>query len=104
MESFNENLGNLLSGCRDDVLEELRSNKRYMERKQAQSDIRSKLEAIISTEAQTLLEEYAVSVITLNGIEFNRVMLCGLTMTAALRKRFDVSAPEYTAFAEEYLS
>ena len=103
MESFNEYLGCLLSNCRDDALEELRSDKRYAERKQAQADLRTRLEAVISPEANALLEEYALAAVTLHVMEYNRVLLCGLTAQEEIRKRFDASTPEYRAFIGEYL-
>ena len=104
MESFNENLGNFLTGCRDNALEELRTDKRYTERKAAQASLRTKLEAVISAEAKELFEEYAVSAITLNGMEFNRMILLGLSLPAELQKCFNASTPEYMAFADEYLN
>ena len=104
MDSFNEYLGYFLTECRNNSLEELRSDKRYIEKKQSQADMRSKLEAIISHEAKTLLEDYDVSTLTVNGLEFNRVMLCGLSLTAEICKRFDISAPEHKAFADDYLN
>jgi len=104
MESFNENLGSFLTGCRDNALEELRTDKRYTERKQAQTSLRSKLEAIINTEAKELLEEYAVSAITLNGMEFNRMILLGLSLPAELQKCFNASTPDYKKFADDYLN
>ena len=103
MESLNEYLGSLLTNCRNNALEELRYNKRYAERKQAQTDIRAKLESLISPEASALLEDYAEAGVHLQGIEFNRVMLCGLTTLNELQKRFDASATEYKEFAEEYV-
>jgi hypothetical protein len=104
MGLFNENFANLLTGYRDDALEKLRSDKRYIERKRAQNDLRAKLEAIIGDEAKELLEEYAVSGVILNGIEFNGMMLCGMSLAAELQKHFDASTPEYKAFADEFLS
>jgi hypothetical protein len=104
MDSFNEYLGYFLTECRNNALEELRSDKRYIEKKQAQADIRSKLEAIISPEAKALLEDYDISALTINGLEFNRVMLCGLSLTAEVCKRFDISTPQYKAFADGYLN
>jgi hypothetical protein len=104
MGSFDEYLGYFLTDCRNNALEELRHDKRYTEKKQAQADILSKLEAIISDEAKALLEDYTLSVAVVNGIEFDRVMLCGLSTLNELRKRFDASTPEYEAFAEEYLT
>jgi hypothetical protein len=104
MDSFDEYLGYFLTDCINNALDELRSNARYTEMKQKQTDIISKLEAIISPEARALLDEYSMSVDAINGLEFNRVMLCGLTTAAELRKRFDASTPEYKTFAEEYLT
>jgi len=51
-----------------------------------------------------LLEEYSEAGVVLQGIEYNRVILCGLTTMSEIQKRLDVSTPEYKAFAEEYLS
>jgi len=104
MESFNEYLGSFLTDCRNNALEELRSNKRYTEKKQAQADLRSKLEAAISPDAVSLLEEYAETGVHIQGMEYNRVILCGLTTMSEVHKRLDTSTPEYKVFAEEYLT
>ena len=103
MESFNEYLGNLLTDCRNNALEELRSNERYAERKKIQADLRAKLEALISPEATDLLEEYAEAGVHLNGFEYNAVIVCGLTAQSEIQKRFDASTPEYRAFLREYI-
>ena len=104
MNTFNEYLSYFLTDCRNNALEELRFDKHYAERKQTQAAIRSKLEALISSEAVKLLEEYSEAGVVLQGIEYNRVILCGLTTMSEIQKRLDVSTPEYKAFAEEYLS
>jgi hypothetical protein len=103
MESFNEYLGSLLVNCRDNALEELRSDQRYIKLKKAQDDLRAKLESIISPEAQTLLEEFLEAAVSVHGMGYNRVLLCGLTASAELQKRFDAYTPEYKAFADEFL-
>jgi hypothetical protein len=37
-------------------------------------------------------------------MEFNRMILLGLSLPAELQKRFDASAPEYMTFMGEYLN
>jgi len=103
MEAFNECLGYLLTNCRDNAIEELLSDKRYAERKQVRADLCSKLKTIISNEAQILLEECAEATVMLQGMEYNKVLLCGLALSAELRKRFDISTPEYKALVKEFL-
>ena len=103
MESFNEYLGNLLAHCRDNALEEVRTGSRYIEEKQKSIGLRSKLEALISPEAKEILDDLFEVMVTLQVMEYNKVLLCGLTMPAELQKRFDASTAEYKAFEEEYL-
>jgi len=103
MASFNENLGNFLTESRNNALEELKSNERYSDRKRKQSNLRSRLEAVISTEAVQLLEEYAETSNAVQGMEFNKILLCGLTTHADIRRRSDAASAEYPAFAEEYV-
>jgi len=67
------------------------------------ADLRSKLETIISHEAQIFLEEYAEATVMLQGMEYNRVLLCGLALSSELRKYFDSSTVEYKAFVKEFL-
>ena len=104
MDSFNEYLGYFLTDCRNNALEELKTDERYIKRKQNQADIRAKLEALISPEAAAVLEEYATAGVMLQGMEYDKVILCGLTAMGEVRKRLDTSTPEYKAFAEEYIT
>ena len=103
METYSEYFGYLISHCRDNALEELRSNKKYMELKGSENDLRTKLEAVISPEAQAVLDKYAEAATAVKSMECNRTLLCGLTAQAEMRKRFDATTDEYKAFAEEYL-
>lgn len=103
MASFNENLGAFLTECRNNALEELKSNERYADRKRRQSELRSGLEAVISAEAVQLLEDYLEAGLTVQGMEMNKALLCGLTTQSEIRRRFDTSSAEYPAFEEEYL-
>lgn len=103
MASFNENLGNFLTECRNNAMEELKSNARYSEWKSKQRDLRSRLESIISAEAVQLLEEYAETTYAVQGMEFNKIHLCGLTALSDIRRLLDTASPEYPVFAEEYL-
>jgi len=102
MSSFNENLGNFLTECRNNALEGLNADKRYAERKQAQDEILSKL-AALSPEAAALLEDYAEAAVAVQSMEYGAIMLCGLSVTSDICRRFDVSASEHKAFADEYL-
>ena len=103
MESFSECFSTLITNCRDNALEELRSNKKFGELKTAESDLRTKLEALISPEAQDILEDFMEAVVAVKGMECNRALLCGLTVSATIQRHYDASTPEYKAFAEEYL-
>jgi plasmid replication initiation protein len=104
MDSFNEYLGYFLTDCRNNALEELRYNKRYIELKQAWDELRAKLETLISPEAVSLLEEYAIAGLRVNGMEYDRVLLCGMTVLTEIQKRLDIYTPEYKALMDEYLS
>ena len=103
MESFNEYFGYLITNCRDNALEELRSNKNYNELKNAHDDLRIRLEAAVSPETQEVLEKFIEASVAVKAMECNRTLLCGLTLSAEIQKRFDASTDEYKAFAEEYL-
>ena len=103
MESFGEYFGYLITHCRDNALEELRSNKAYTELKDIQDDLRTQLEAAVSPETQALLEKFAEAVVAVKSMEVNKALLCGLTVSAEIRKRYDASTPEYKAFEQEYL-
>lgn len=101
--SFDKNLGNFLTECRNNALEELKSDSRYADWKHKQSELRSKLEAVISAEAVKLFEEYSETSGAVQSMEFNKVFLCGLTTHADIRRRFDAASAEYPVFAKEYL-
>jgi len=103
MASFNENLGAFLTECRNNALVELKSNERYADWKRKQSELRSGLESVISAEAVQLLEDYLEAGLTVQGMEMNKALLCGLTVQSDIRWRFDASSAEYPAFEEEYL-
>ena len=103
MESYNEKFGFLITHCRDNALEELRSNKRYIKLKGEENDLRIRLEAIISPEAAALLEEYAVAGVSVKAMECNRTFLSGMTVRLEILKRFDASTDEYKEFEDEYL-
>ena len=103
MESFDENFSYLITHCRDNALEELRSNKSYIELKDAHDDLRVRLEAVISPEAKDLLEKFVEAAVSVKAMECNRALLCGLTMSAEIQKRCDASTAEYKAFEKEYL-
>ena len=100
--SFNENLSNFLTECRNNALEGLNADKRYAERKQAQDEILAKLGAI-SPEAAALLEDYTEAAAAVQSMEYGAIMLCGLSITSDICRRFDASTHEYKAFAGEYL-
>jgi len=103
MESFSEYFGYLITHCRDNALEELRSNKAYIELKRTQDDLRTQLEAAVNPEIQALLDKFAEAAFSVKSMEINRVLLCGLTVSAEIQKRFDASTDEYKAFEQEYL-
>jgi hypothetical protein len=101
-EKFDEQLGNLLANCRENVIDELRFNKRYAELEQAQSALRVELEAV-SSEVKTLAEKYFDAVVGVHSMECNAALLFGLTFASELRKRCDTSTPEYQAFVKVYM-
>ena len=103
MESFNEYLGYLITNCRDNAIEALRTNKNYAELKKKHDDLRTELEAIISPEAQAVLDKYSETGVSVKAMECNKALLCGLTAQAEMQKRFDASTDEYKAFEGEYL-
>jgi len=103
METYSEYFGYLISHCRDNALEDLRSNQRYMELKGKENDLRTKLEAVINPEVHAVFEKYAEAATAVKNMECNRTLLCGLTAQAEIQKRFDASTDEYKAFEDEYL-
>jgi len=103
METLNEYIGHLVTFCRDNALEELRSNGRYTELKQKEQDLRADLEAVMNSEALALFESYFEASVAVKGMEFNKVLLCGMTAQAEIGKRFDADAGDYKAFETEYL-
>ena len=103
MSSFNDNLGNFLTGCRESALAELKLNSEYEEWKSKQNDLRSQLETLIDTGAQEILTAYIEATTDIQRLEANKILLCGLTVSAELHKRFDTSKPEYKTFAEQYV-
>jgi hypothetical protein len=103
METFNEYFGYLITHCRDNALEELRSNNNYIELKKSYDDLRVKLEAVISPEARTVFEKFLENAVSVKAMECNRTLLCGLTLSAEIHKRFDIATPEHKAFSDEYL-
>ena len=103
MESFNDYFSYLITHCRDDSLEELRSNTEYIGLKDKHDDLRVRLEAAVSPEARELLDMLVEAATSVKSMECNKALLCGLTMSAEIKKRFDTSTDEYKAFEKEYL-
>lgn len=103
MASFSENLDMFLTECRNNALEELKTDEHYSEWKRKQTELRSRLVSSIGAEAAQLFEEYSDAALSVQGIEMNNVMLCGLTVLSDIRQRFDSEAAEYPAFAEKFL-
>jgi len=103
MDMFSEYFGYFITNCRDNALEELRSNKGYNELKSKQDGLRTELEAVISPEAQAVLDKFFEAAVAVKAMECNRTLLCGLTTSVEIHKRFDASTDEYKAFAKEYL-
>jgi hypothetical protein len=99
--SFNESLSNFLTECRNGAIEELTSNKRYTGEKNRREDLRSQLAVCLSPEAAALLDDYMGAVYVCVGMEHDKVLLCGLTLTAEMQKRFDPSTPEHKMYIEE---
>lgn len=103
MASFNENLDAFLTECRNNALEELKTDEKYAEWKRKQTELRSRLESAFDAETAKLFEEYSDATLSVQGIELNKVMLCGLTVLSDIRRRFDAASAEYPAFAENFL-
>ena len=82
---------------------ELNLNSEYEGWKSKQADLRSQLETLITPEAQKILDAYVETTTDVQRLEANKILLCGLTVSTELHKRFDSSTMEYKAFAEEYL-
>lgn len=103
METFNEYFSSLITNCRDNALEELRSNKNYIGLKKAQDDLRAKLEAAISAEAIKIFEKFLEAAVSVKAMECNKTLLCGLTFSTEIKRLYDASTAEYKAFENEYL-
>ena len=99
----NDSFSDLLNECRNDALSKLRSNERYIERKKAQEELLSQLEAMLSPEAAKLLEEYTEAAFAVQNMESNIIFLRGLVMRSDINKLFDASTPEYTELVKQYL-
>jgi hypothetical protein len=103
METFNEYFGSLLVNCRDNALEDLRSNKTYIGLKKTQDDLRTALEAAIGDEAKGIFEKFLEAAVSVKAMECNKTLLCGLTLSAEIKRLYDASTAEYKAFESEYL-
>ena len=103
MQSFNESLDLFLTACRENALLELKDNEQYAEWKNAQKELFTELETLISPEAQKILKTYNEKITDIQSMEANQIMVCGLTLTAKILKRFDTSTPEYKAFLKEFV-
>ena len=102
--SFNENLDSFLTGCRENAVMELQTNDYYTRLKNNQKDLFSQLEELISPDVQKVLDTYVEATTDVQRLEYNTILLCGLTVSAELHKRFDPSTDEYKAFAGKYLT
>ena len=103
MESFSECFGYLLTFCRENALRELRTNKTYIRLNNEQEDLLVRLEAAVNPESQGVLAKFLEAAVAVKSMECNRALLCGLTVSTEIRKRFDASTDEYKAFEAEYL-
>ena len=103
MSAFNESLSGFLVERREAALEELKSDSRYVERSDKLSDVLSRLETCLNPEAKALFEEYAETIIAIKSMEYNKTLLCGLTMQTGILTRFDVNTSECKAFMVSFL-
>ena len=103
MQVFNEDFNNFLTECRNDAVKNLEPNERYTERKNRQEKLHTKLISLLNPEIQAVFEEYSEAYGAVQAMEYNAILLCGLTMQSEILKRFDTATAEYKAFAGEYL-
>ena len=103
MDLFNKGLNQFLTLCREKALEELNGNQSYAESKEKQKSLRAELETLISPDKIKVLTAYVESYGETQGMEYDTILLCGITVSAEIQKRFDTSTDEYKAFAEEIL-
>ncbi len=102
MDKFDERFSAMLVQYRENAIDGLRSNERYAKMEQEQNDLRLELEAI-SPEAEKLAEKFFRAVSGIHDMECSAALLCGMTVSAEMRKRFDSSTAEYVEFAKSYL-
>ena len=103
MQKFNESLTTFLVDCRENALEELKSNKQYNEWKLKQADLLTELEARFTPETREFFEEYKETLSDMMSLEYNKILLCGLTVQTNILRRFDVLSPEYQPFEVEFI-
>jgi hypothetical protein len=100
--TFYESFSNFLTDCRENALDELKSDTRYIGFVKRREELQSKLMSIISTEARDVLEEYHEETPNILSMEYNAILLRGLTIGADVNKLFDASTPEYREFSSRY--
>lgn len=100
--TFNESFGNFLTDCRENALEELKSDKRYIGYVKRRDELHTKLMSLISPEAREVLEEYHDEMPNVLSMEYTTILLRGLTIGADVNKLFNASTPEYREFSSKY--
>ena len=103
MAMFNENLCNFLTECRNNALDELKTNNQYVEQKKKQSKLFLQLKLIINPETKEIFEEYLEVTSALQSMELNKALLCGLTIQSDIGLHLNTSTLEYQNFLKEYI-
>ena len=100
MATFNENLGNFMTECRNNALEELKANPRYINWQEQRRKLRSILVEKVGPE---LVDEYMEVMGAVVGMELSKVMLCGASTYHAVIRRFDSTTSEYRDFEADFV-
>ena len=103
MSAFNEHLSDFLIECRNDAWDGLRTDSRYIEQASKLSELRSKLDSLLSPDDRAILEKYSEALNAIRSMESNTALLCGLTLQTNILRRFDMSAPEYKLLFETFM-
>ena len=88
-------IADFITDCRDNALDGLKSNSRYNERTTKHMEISEKLEAHLSYEAKQLFEDYKEIGLAIMSMEFNTILLCGLSLPTEMSKYLDPATEEY---------
>jgi len=104
MQSFDNSLSSFLVECRENALDELKQDERYVERTIKRDELLTQIEAHLTPEGKALFEDYRDIVTAVMSLEYNRTLVCGLTTPNSILKRFDSSSPEFKGFLDTFLT